>query len=594
MAYTNRKDIPEKYKWNLGDIFATPADWEKTFEKLSAEYPTLASYKGKLADRNNLLEFLKRSDSFDVELGKLYCYAYMSYNEDSQDGEKQARYSRVYGLLTQYSAALSFVSPEISAIPDEQLESFINDPAFSDYDVSLKNILAGKAHILSPEEEKILANVGAFSGQFQEVFNRLDSGDIKFDEITVRGEKVKLGHGAYSTLLQDKDQSVRKLAFETYYKAYINVINTLAGLYEGSVKADVFRAKTRKFQSTMESALFYEQVDKKVYDNLIKCMHESFQPLHHYIALRKKLLGLDEQHMYDIYVPLVEDAELKLSYEEACDMVVKGLSPLGEEYCSLLKKGFAEGWVDVCETTGKRSGAYSTGTYGLHPYVLLNYQQSTHDVFTIAHEMGHSLHTYYSNANQPYAKADYRIFVAEVASTVNEVLLQKYILSQTKDVNMKKYLLNYFLDTVRTTLHRQTMFAEFEYLAHTAVEKGTPLTTDYCNEMYLGLNKKYYGDSIVHDEEIAYEWSRIPHFYNSFYVYKYATGIISAISIVNRILTEGEAAVRDYKKFLSSGGSDSPVELLKLAGVDLTKRDAFRTAMQAFRTTLDELETLTK
>ena len=279
---------------------------------------------------------------------------------------------------------------------------------------------------------------------------------------------------------------------------------------------------------------------------------------------------------------------------EIAKRLIKGLAPLGKEYQALLKRGHDERWIDVEETEGKRSGAYSTGTYGLHPYVLLNYQQSTHDVFTIAHEMGHSLHTYYSNANQPYAKADYRIFVAEVASTVNEVLLQKYILSQTKDVNMKKYLLNYFLDTVRTTLHRQTMFAEFEYLAHTAVEKGTPLTTDYCNEMYLGLNKKYYGDSIVHDEEIAYEWSRIPHFYNSFYVYKYATGIISAISIVNRILTEGEAAVRDYKKFLSSGGSDSPVELLKLAGVDLTKRDAFRTAMQAFRTTLDELETLTK
>ena len=406
MAYTNRKDIPEKYKWNLGDIFATPADWEKTFEKLSAEYPTLASYKGKLADRNNLLEFLKRSDSFDVELGKLYCYAYMSYNEDSQDGEKQARYSRVYGLLTQYSAALSFVSPEISAIPDEQLESFINDPAFSDYDVSLKNILAGKAHILSPEEEKILANVGAFSGQFQEVFNRLDSGDIKFDEITVRGEKVKLGHGAYSTLLQDKDQSVRKLAFETYYKAYINVINTLAGLYEGSVKADVFRAKTRKFQSTMESALFYEQVDKKVYDNLIKCMHESFQPLHHYIALRKKLMGLETLNMYDLYVAIFEDADISCEYEEACELVKKGLAPLGEDYLKVVQQAFDNRWIDVYETPTKRSGAYSMGVAGVHPYMLLNYQKTTHDIFTIAHEMGHSMHTYYSEKAQPAAKAD--------------------------------------------------------------------------------------------------------------------------------------------------------------------------------------------
>lgn len=594
MAYTNRKDIPEKYKWNLGDIFATPADWEKTFEKLSAEYPTLASYKGKLADRNNLLEFLKRSDSFDVELGKLYCYAYMSYNEDSQDGEKQARYSRVYGLLTQYSAALSFVSPEISAIPDEQLESFINDPAFSDYDVSLKNILAGKAHILSPEEEKILANVGAFSGQFQEVFNRLDSGDIKFDEITVRGEKVKLGHGAYSTLLQDKDQSVRKLAFETYYKAYINVINTLAGLYEGSVKADVFRAKTRKFQSTMESALFYEQVDKKVYDNLIKCMHESFQPLHHYIALRKKLMGLETLNMYDLYVAIFEDADISCEYEEACELVKKGLAPLGEDYLKVVQQAFDNRWIDVYETPTKRSGAYSMGVAGVHPYMLLNYQKTTHDIFTIAHEMGHSMHTYYSEKAQPVAKADYKIFVAEVASTCNEVLLLKYLLSTVTDVKIKKYLLQYYLDMLRTTMYRQAMFAEFEQITHELVEKGQPLTAEVmCNE-YLKLNKMYYGEAVHHNDEIKYEWARIPHFYRAFYVYKYSTGIISAVCIAEKILKEGESAVKNYKKFLSLGGSMDPVSELKVAGVDLTSEEPFKIVAKSFEDTLEQLEELCK
>lgn len=594
MAYTNRKDIPEKYKWNLGDIFATPADWEKTFEKLSAEYPTLASYKGKLADRNNLLEFLKRSDSFDVELGKLYCYAYMSYNEDSQDGEKQARYSRVYGLLTQYSAALSFVSPEISAIPDEQLESFINDPAFSDYDVSLKNILAGKAHILSPEEEKILANVGAFSGQFQEVFNRLDSGDIKFDEITVRGEKVKLGHGAYSTLLQDKDQSVRKLAFETYYKAYINVINTLAGLYEGSVKADVFRAKTRKFQSTMESALFYEQVDKKVYDNLIKCMHESFQPLHHYIALRKKLMGLETLNMYDLYVAIFEDADISCEYEEACELVKKGLAPLGEDYLKVVQQAFDNRWIDVYETPTKRSGAYSMGVAGVHPYMLLNYQKTTHDIFTIAHEMGHSMHTYYSEKAQPAAKADYKIFVAEVASTCNEVLLLKYLLSTVTDVKIKKYLLQYYLDMLRTTMYRQAMFAEFEQITHELVEKGQPLTAEVmCNE-YLKLNKMYYGEAVHHNNEIKYEWARIPHFYRAFYVYKYSTGIISAVCIAEKILKEGESAVKNYKKFLSLGGSMDPVSELKVAGVDLTSEEPFKIVAKSFEDTLAQLEELCK
>ena len=594
MAYANRKDIPEKYKWNLGDIFATPADWEKTFEKLSAEYPTLASYKGKLADRNNLLEFLKRSDSFDVELGKLYCYAYMSYNEDSQDGEKQARYSRVYGLLTQYSAALSFVSPEISAIPDEQLESFINDPAFSDYDVSLKNILAGKAHILSPEEEKILANVGAFSGQFQEVFNRLDSGDIKFDEITVRGENVKLGHGAYSTLLQDKDQSVRKLAFETYYKAYINVINTLAGLYEGSVKADVFRAKTRKFQSTMESALFYEQVDKKVYDNLIKCMHESFQPLHHYIALRKKLMGLETLNMYDLYVAIFEDADISCEYEEACELVKKGLAPLGEDYLKVVQQAFDNRWIDVYETPTKRSGAYSMGVAGVHPYMLLNYQKTTHDIFTIAHEMGHSMHTYYSEKAQPAAKADYKIFVAEVASTCNEVLLLKYLLSTVTDVKIKKYLLQYYLDMLRTTMYRQAMFAEFEQITHELVEKGQPLTAEVmCNE-YLKLNKMYYGEAVHHNDEIKYEWARIPHFYRAFYVYKYSTGIISAVCIAEKILKEGESAVKNYKKFLSLGGSMDPVSELKVAGVDLTSEEPFKIVAKSFEDTLAQLEELCK
>lgn len=594
MAYTNRKDIPEKYKWNLGDIFATPADWEKTFEKLSAEYPTLASYKGKLADRSNLLEFLKRSDSFDVELGKLYCYAYMSYNEDSQDGEKQARYSRVYGLLTQYSAALSFVSPEISAIPDEQLESFINDPAFSDYDVSLKNILAGKAHILSPEEEKILANVGAFSGQFQEVFNRLDSGDIKFDEITVRGEKVKLGHGAYSTLLQDKDQSVRKLAFETYYKAYINVINTLAGLYEGSVKADVFRAKTRKFQSTMESALFYEQVDKKVYDNLIKCMHESFQPLHHYIALRKKLMGLETLNMYDLYVAIFEDADISCEYEEACELVKKGLAPLGEDYLKVVQQAFDNRWIDVYETPTKRSGAYSMGVAGVHPYMLLNYQKTTHDIFTIAHEMGHSMHTYYSEKAQPAAKADYKIFVAEVASTCNEVLLLKYLLSTVTDVKIKKYLLQYYLDMLRTTMYRQAMFAEFEQITHELVEKGQPLTAEVmCNE-YLKLNKMYYGEAVHHNDEIKYEWARIPHFYRAFYVYKYSTGIISAVCIAEKILKDGESAVKNYKKFLSLGGSMDPVSELKVAGVDLTSEEPFKIVAKSFEDTLAQLEELCK
>lgn len=594
MSYTNRNEIPEKYKWDLSDIFATPAEWEKTFAampKLSAE---LATYKGKLGDRNTLLEFLKKSDALDVKLGQLYCYASMSYNEDSQDAEKQARFSKVYGLLTQINAALAFVSPELSSLPDEKLKAFISDPDFADYDVSLKNLLAGKAHILSEAEEMLMANVGSFSEQFHEVFNRLDSGDIKFPSIKVDGKDVQLGHGTYSMMLQHKDQKVRKLAFETYYKSYIDVINTLAGLYEGSVKADVFRARARKFPTAMDSALFYEQVDKAVYDNLIKCMHTSFKPLHRYIALRKKLMGVETLNMYDLYVSIFEDADISCEYEEACELVKKGLAPLGKDYLEVVQHAFDSRWIDVHETPTKRSGAYSMGVPGVHPYMLLNYQKTTHDIFTIAHEMGHSMHTYYSEKTQPVAKADYKIFVAEVASTCNEVLLLKYLLGTVSDVKVKKYLLQYYLDMLRTTMYRQAMFAEFEQISHAMVEKGQPLTADAMCQKYLELNKMYYGEAVHHNDEIKYEWARIPHFYRAFYVYKYSTGIISAVCIAEKILREGESAVKNYKKFLSLGGSMDPVSELKVAGVDLTSEEPFKIVTKSFEDTLSQLEDLCK
>ena len=594
MAYTSRKDIPEKYKWNLGDIFTTPQDWETAFAEFEKNYTQLAQYKGKLADKAALLEFLKLSDQTDVKLGQLYCYAYMSYNEDSQDSEKQARYSRVYGLLTKYSALTSFVSPELSSLPDSLLKKYAADPDFSDYDVMLKNILSGKKHILSAEEEMLMANVGSFSSQFQEVFSRLDSGDIKFRKITVDGKKVQLGHGVYSMLLQHKDQAVRKKAFETYYKSYIEVINTLAGLYEGSVKADVFRARARKFKSAMEAALFYEQVDKKVYDNLIKCLHANFEPMHRYIALRKKLLGVETLNMYDLYVPIFEDADISCEYEEACELVKKGLAPLGKDYLDVVQHAFDNRWIDVCETPTKRTGAYSMGVPGVHPYMLLNYQKTTHDVFTIAHEMGHSMHTYYSEKAQPVAKADYKIFVAEVASTCNEVLLLKYLLSTVTDDNVKKYLLQYYLDMLRTTMYRQAMFAEFEQITHAMAEKGQPLTAESMCKKYLKLNKMYYGKAVRHNKEIKYEWARIPHFYRAFYVYKYSTGIISAVCIAEKILSEGASAVEKYKQFLSLGGSMDPVSELKVAGVDLTSSEPFDVVAKSFRDTLSQLEELCK
>lgn len=594
MSYTNRNEIPEKYTWNLGDIFATPDKWEEAFNQLSKEYTALCDFQGKLADRDNLLEFFKLSDKVDLKLEQLYCYAAMAYNEDSQDSVRQARFSKIYGLLNKYDAATSFVSPELSAIPDEQLKAFIADPAFSDYDVILTNLLEGKAHILSEAEEKLMAKVGTFSEQFHEVFNRLDSGDIKFDKVTVDGEEVQLGHGTYSMLLQNKDQAVRKLAFETYYKAYINVINTLAGVYEGSVKADWFRAEARHFNSTMEMALFYEHVDKAVYDNLIKCTHESLAPLHRYIALRKKLMGLETLNMYDLYVSIFEDADISCEYEEACELVLKGLAPLGEDYLKVVREAFANRWIDVHETPTKRSGAYSMGVKGVHPYMLLNYQKTTHDIFTIAHEMGHSMHSYYSELTQPQAKSDYKIFVAEVASTCNEVLLLKYLLKTETDPAVKKYLLQYYLDMLRTTMYRQTMFAEFEQISHDMAEKGVPFTTDALCEKYLELNKMYYGEAVNHNEEIKYEWARIPHFYRAFYVYKYATGIISAVCIAEKILSEGAPALAAYRKFLTLGGSMDPVSELKVAGVDLTTEEPFKIVAKSFEDTLNQLEELCK
>lgn len=594
MSYTSRKDIPEKYKWDLSDIFPSVEAWEKALAECDKLIDGIVQFKGQLSNRDKLLEALKYSDEIDLKLSQVYCYAFMSYNEDSQDAQAQVRFSRAYTLITKYGATSSFLSPELSSLPTELLDSYINDSDFSDYDYTLRRLRDGKSHILSELEEKLLADVGAFSGQFQEIFNRLDSGDIQFGKITVDGKEVALGHGTYSTLLQHKDQAVRKLAFETYYKGYIDKINTISGIYEGSVKADWFYAKSKKFATCMECALFGEDVGKEVYDNLIESMHSTFEPLHRYIALRKKVMGVETLNMYDLYVSIFEDADISCEYEEAVELVKKGLQPLGKDYLEIVDKAFNERWIDVHETPTKRSGAYSMGVPGVHPYMLLNYQKTTHDIFTITHEMGHSMHTYYSSKNQPMAKADYKIFVAEVASTCNEILLLKYLLKVTTDVKTRKFLLQYYLDMLRTTMYRQSMFAEFEAITHAMVEKGQPLNSQELCKQYKQLNEMYYGPAVHHNDEISYEWARIPHFYRAFYVYKYATGIISAVCIANDILTRGEEAVEQYKKFLSLGGSLPPVEELKIAGVDLTSSHPFEVVAKSFSDTLAELEELCK
>ena len=588
----NRNDVPSHLKWNLSEI----VDGEKGFTVIESEILSkldFSKFEGKLADENVLLECLRYMDDLEIKLEILGVYAMMYRDVDTRNSDANALNSRVDNLFVKYSSAVSFVTPEITALPEEKLKAIIADERFKDYDYQLEQMLKSKPHVLSRDCENILSLGGQVFGGFQEIFTMINNADLAFPEIEVNGEKIKLSHGMYSVCMDSKDRKVRETAFKAFYKAFRDVLNTITATYAGNVNKDVFLTKARKYNSCLERALENEDVPAEVYKNLLKYVNGALPTLHKYVKDRKETLGYDEMHMYDMYVSLVEDAELKLPYEEAFKLVKKGLAPLGEDYGKLLQKAYDEGWIDVEETEGKRSGAYSVGVYGIeHPYVLLNYQPTTHDVFTIAHELGHSMHSYKSDAAQPKSKADYKIFVAEVASTVNEVLLLKYLLKNSTDVKLKKYLCSYYLEMIRTTIFRQTMFAEFEYIAHDSAEKGIPLTKDYLNGEYLKLNKKYYGDAVVSDDEIAYEWARIPHFYNSFYVYKYATGLISAISIAERIYSEGDKAVEDYFRFLSSGASDGPVELLKLAGVDLTKKDAYEAMVKSFETTLAEFESL--
>ena len=588
----NRNDVPSHLKWNLSEI----VDGEKGFTVIENKILSkldFSKFEGKLADENVLLECLRYMDDLEIKLEILGVYAMMYRDVDTRNSDANALNSRVDNLFVKYSSAVSFVTPEITALPEEKLKAIIADERFKDYDYQLEQMLKSKPHVLSRDCENILSLGGQVFGGFQEIFTMINNADLAFPEIEVNGEKIKLSHGMYSVCMDSKDRKVRETAFKAFYKAFRDVLNTITATYAGNVNKDVFLTKARKYNSCLERALENEDVPAEVYKNLLKYVNGALPTLHKYVKDRKETLGYDEMHMYDMYVSLVEDAELKLPYEEAFKLVKKGLAPLGEDYGKLLQKAHDEGWIDVEETEGKRSGAYSVGVYGIeHPYVLLNYQPTTHDVFTIAHELGHSMHSYKSDAAQPKSKADYKIFVAEVASTVNEVLLLKYLLKNSTDVKLKKYLCSYYLEMIRTTIFRQTMFAEFEYIAHDSAEKGIPLTKDYLNGEYLKLNKKYYGDAVVSDDEIAYEWARIPHFYNSFYVYKYATGLISAISIAERIYSEGDKAVEDYFRFLSSGASDGPVELLKLAGVDLTKKDAYEAMVKSFETTLAEFESL--
>ena len=586
-----REEVDKKYIWKLEDIFASIEDFNKEFEFLQSNLDAFCKYEGKLGNKQDLLELLNLESELSERLERAYVYTHLLRDQNTKNNENNARANQMDILATKFSSSTSFILPEITDQSSEYLKDLLNDANFSKYHLSIKEIIRVKQHILSKKEENILSKVGSFSGDFQETFIMFDNADIKFKPfINADKQKINLSHGLYGLALQSHCQNDRKKAFTSMFTAYKDMINTVTSNYSGSVKKDWFYSDVRGFNSSLEKAMFYENVKPTVYKKLIENVHKYQSVMHDYVAFRKKALGLKTLNMYDMYVPIVEGADIKLPYEQATELVKNALLPMGEEYQNLLKTAFTTGWVDVVENEGKKSGAYSWGAYGVHPYVLLNYQQTTSDVFTIAHELGHAIHSYYSNSTQNFENASYEIFVAEIASTVNEVLLIKHLLNTTTDKKVKKYLLSYYMDMFRTTLFRQTMFAEFEQYAHELVENDEPLTAENLSDKYYQLNKEYYGKAVKHNDLIRYEWARIPHFYTAFYVYKYATGIITAVNIATNILNGKN--LEGYKNFLKAGCSMPPLDIIRLAGVDLETDEPYKVAFNEFSKVLQALKEL--
>ncbi len=590
-----RKDIEQKYKWDIEAMYPDEAQFEEDLDECLQQAEQFTAFQGHLTENaQKLAEALQLRDAIWLKLEHAFVYAHMKKDEDNRESKYQAMDDKCNSVIARVSAAMSFFTPELLEAPVERILSYIEEePDLKTYEFMLKDALREKAHILTAAEENILAQMSEVTGATNDVFTMLNNADMTFGTVTDEdGDSVSLTHGNYITFMESHDREIRKSAFTNMYEAYQALINTLATNYNYNVKTDVVTARIRKYSSARQAALSCGNIPEEVYDNLISVVHEYLPILHRYIELRKRVLGVDELKMYDVYVPLVKLPKKEIPYEEAVAIMKAGLAPLGEEYVSQLQKGVDERWLDVYENQGKTSGAYSFGSYDSKPYVLLNYSNSLKDVFTIVHEMGHSMHSWYTRANQPFVYGDHSIFTAEVASTVNESLLMQYLLEKETDPEMKKYLINYYIEEFRTTLFRQTMFAEFEHLAHREVEEGGVLTAQWLNETYDKLNTDYFGPALSPDEYIRYEWARIPHFYRGFYVYQYATGYSAATAISRKILTEGVPARDAYIEFLKSGSSDYPVELLKIAGVDMSSPEPVRLAMETFRQLVEQLEAL--
>lgn len=588
----DRSSIESIYKWNIDEMYNNKEAIDVDIKKVESILKEVKNYKGKLgSSKDSLYKALKLSEDASRIVQNLYVYTHMKQHEDTRINENQGMATKIEMLSTELSMATSYIVPEIISIDDKILNEFLESKELSFYRKYIDDILREKPHTLSEREEEILAATSDISGVAENVYDMLSFADLEFPEIEdEEGNKVKLTHSNFSVFLKSKNQRVRKDAFEALYSVYDKYKNTFASTLYGGIKSEIFYSKMRKHKSALEGSLFNDDVSVDVYNNLILAIDENLDSLNKYVELKKRFLGLEEIHMYDLYVPLTDKFDMKIPYEKAQEIILEALRPLGEEYLNIIKKAFSERWIDVYENEGKQGGAYSWGSYDSHPYILMNYHDDLNSLFTLIHELGHSVHSYYSRTSQEYLYSNYKIFVAEVASTLNELLLINYLLDNSSSREETIYLLNYYLEQFRTTVYRQTMFAEFEKITHEKVEGKEPLTAKEFTDIYYGLNEKYYGKSCNVDRQIGLEWARIPHFYSNFYVYKYATGFSAASALSQQILKEGEPAVQRYISFLKSGGSEYPLVQLKSAGVDMEKKESVDSALSVFSELVDKLE----
>lgn len=590
-----RDEIDDRYKWNIAAMYADEDEWEKDFKEAGEMAEAFAEYSGRLGEGAEvLLSALQDRDALWMKAEKVYVYSQMKKDEDNRSSRYQELNQRAQSLLAEISARTSFFTPQLTELPEGTIEKYMaENSGLEMYSYMLLDLIRRKQHILSGESEELLAQMSEIAGAPKQIFAMINNADIKFGKIQdEEGDEIEVTHGNYISLMESSDRAVRKAAYENLYAAYSAQKNTLAATYNYNVKKNCIISKIRKYPSALAAELDGDRIPEDVYLNLVKSVNDNLDILHRYVSLRKKILGVEEIHMYDMYAPLVDMPKRDVPYEEALDVVRKGLRPMGEDYLKVLNDGIEAGWIDVYENEGKTSGAYSFGSYDSMPYVLLNYNNKFKDAFTIVHELGHSMNSYYTRQKQPYIYGGHSIFTAEVASTVNECLLMHDLLKDCSDRQEKLYLLTIYIEEFRATVFRQTMFAEFELAVHEAVGNGEVMTAERLCDIYGELNRKYFGPEVVYDDRIAMEWARIPHFYNAFYVYKYATGYSAAVALSDKIIREGGAARDAYMEFLAAGDSDYPIELLKRAGVDMSTPDVVDSAMKTFRELIGQLEEL--